>query len=188
MNDYDVDYDNSVVYFRFPMLAGKRNIRITYTAGWDGYAVGLTSYWNFNVTPTGTVDGSNGTFTLPENADELIVYADGVRVSSSHITFTAGTASFTIAAAAVPFSTIAVDYKETLASASGDPVLPAELVDVCERAVVHLFKKRDAEGKASEGFGESNITWQRGWGMDSFTIFDPEMLATIKNYRRGYHL
>lgn len=178
---YDIDYDNGMIYFDNPLPRGKRNIRITYTAGWDGYDVGVTSYWNFNVTPTGTVNGSNGDFTLPEDADELIVYADGVRLSSSNVTFTAGTDTFTIAAAAVPYSTIAVDYKETLGAATGDPTLPMELVDLCERVVVYLFKIRESEGKTSESFQESSITWR-----DS--MFTADMKATIKNYRRGYHL
>lgn len=178
---YDADFDAGLIYFDSPLPRGKRNIRITYTAGWDGYDVGVTSYWNFNVTPTGTVNGSNGDFTLPENADELVVYADGVRLASSLITFTTGTDTFTIAASSVPSTTIAVDYKETLGAASGDPVLPPELVDLCERTVIYLFKKRDSEGKQTESFQESSITWR-----DS--MFSKDDLATIKNYRRGYHL
>lgn len=178
---YDVDADTGLIHLNTTLPRGKRNIRITYTAGWDGFAVGLTSYWNFNVVPTGAVNGSNLTFTLPENADQVVVYADGVREASANVTFTAGTATFTLASGRAPYSTIAVDYKETLASASGDPVLPPELVDVCERAVIHLFKKRDSEGRSSESFQESTITWQD-------EVFTKEMLATIKNYRRGYNL
>lgn len=181
-DDYSVDYEAGLIHFPFALMKGHRNIRITYTAGWDGYAVGISSYWNFNTTPvTGDVDGVNRIFTLPENASEIVVYVDGVRESSANITFTADTDEFTLAVGRQPFSSISVDYKETIASATGDPVLPPELVDICERAVIHLFKKRDSEGKSSEGFGESSITWQ-----DS--IFDDEMLATIKNYRRGYSL
>lgn len=180
-DDYDVDYDAGVLYFQYSLPRGKRNIRITYTAGWDGFDVGITAYWNFNITPTGDVDGSNLTFTLPEDASEIIVYVDGVRESSSNITFTADTDTFTLAAGRAPFSSIAVDYKETLAAATGDPVLPPELVDVCERAVIHLFKKRDSEGRTSESFQESSIT-------RSDSIFNAEMLTTIKNYRRGYDL
>ncbi len=180
-DDYDVDTGAGLIYFDSPLPRGKRNLRITYTAGWDGYAVGLTSYWNFNVTPAGTVDGINGTFTLPVDADELVVYADGVRITGTSLTFTAGTDTFTISAGAVPFTTIAVDYKETIGDATGDAVLPAELVEVCERAVVHLFKKRESEGRTTESFQESSITWQS-------SIFDAEMLATIKNYRRGYSI
>lgn len=181
VDDYDVDYDTGLIHFPTGMPRGKRNIRITYTAGWDGYAVGISSYWNFNTTPTGTLDGSNRTFTLAENASEIVVYVDGVRESSSNITFTADTDEFTLAVGRQPYSTISVDYKETIASATGDPVLPPELVDICERAVIHLFKKRDSEGRSSEGFGESSITWEKA-------IFNDEMLATIKNYRRGYNL
>lgn len=180
-DDYDVDYDTGLIYFHYALPRGKRNIRITYTAGWDGYDVGVTSYWNFNVTPTGTVDGSNGSFTLPENADELVVYADGVRLSSSLVTFTAGTSTFTIDSGSVPSTSIAVDYKETLGSASGDPTLPMELVDLCERVVVYLFKKRENEGRTTESFAESSITWR-----DS--MFSNDDMSIIKNYRRGYHL
>jgi len=66
-------------------------------------------------------------------------------------------------------------------SASGSPALPSEVVEVCEEAVIHLFKKRQSEGRTSESFQESSITW-------SSRVLTPEMVATIKNYRRGYHL
>lgn len=180
-DDYDVDYNAGLISFPYGMPRGNRNIRITYSAGWDGYAVGINNYWNFNITPTGTVNGVNLTFTLPENASEIVVYVDGMRESSSNITFTADTYTFTLASGRAPYSSISVDYKETIVEATGDPVLPPELVDICERAVIHLFKKRDSEGRSSEGFGESSITWQD-------KVFDEEMLATIKNYRRGYNL
>jgi hypothetical protein len=56
--------------------------------------------------------------------------------------------------------------------------LPMDITEVCERAVVRAFKKRDSEGRASESFQESSITWEKD-------IFLPEDIATIKNYRRG---
>lgn len=180
-NDYDVDETAGLIPFHFILPSGTRNIRITYTAGWDGYDVSTSSLWSFNVVPTGTVNGSNATFTLPEDANELVVYADGVRVSADNVTFTSGSDSFTLAAGAVPFSTIAVDYKATPADSGSDPTLPAELVDICERVVVHLFKQRESEGKTSESFQESSITWRDN-------LFTAEMRAAIKNYRRGYHL
>lgn len=176
---YDVDYDAGIIYFDSPLPRGKRNIRITYTAGWDTYTIaGVSSLWNFNVVPTGTVNGSNGTFTLPANADELIVYADGVRVLDSSVTHTAGSNSFTLAAAAVPYSSIAVDYKTENQNSGSDLTIPDDLVDVCERAVVYLFKKRESEGKTSESFQESSITWRD-------KMFSTEDLITIMNYRRG---
>lgn len=180
-DDYDVDYDTGIIYFPLGLERGKRNIRITYTAGWDGYDATFGGLWVLNTTPTGTVDGSNDSFTLAEAADEVIVYADGVRLESSLVTHTAGETTITLAASAVPYSTLAVDYKKASDITGSDPGLPEELSDVCERAVVHLFKKRESEGRSSETFQESSINWQG-------SIFDAEMLATVKNYRRGYHL
>jgi len=37
--------------------------------------------------------------------------------------------------------------------------LPAEITELCERLVTKRFKKRDAEGKQSEGFNGTNIAW-----------------------------
>lgn len=180
-NRYDVDYDAGLIYFDAALPRGKRNIRITYSAGWDGFTVGITAYWNFNVVPTGTVDGSNRTFTLPEAATELVVYVDGVRELASNVTFTSGGTSFTLAAGREPYSSIAVDYQEQVGEEGSNPTLPADLVDVCERAVVYLFKHRENEGRTSESFQESSTTWRD-------KMFTNEMIATIKNYRRGYDL
>lgn len=180
-DNYDVDYDAGIIHFPFGLYRGKRNIRITYTAGWDGYSVGINSYWNFNVTPTGAVNGSNRTFTLPENASEIVVYADGARESSDNITFTADTDEFTLASGRAPYTAISVDYKETITEAAGNPALPPELVDVCERAVIRLFKRRETDGRTTESFNESTVTYEKD-------ILNSEMLATIKNYRRGYYL
>lgn len=180
-NDYDVDESDGLIYMRYRLPVGKRNVRITYTAGWDGYDITTSSLWNFGVVPTGSVNGSNRTFTLPEDASEVLVYADGTRVQGSNITFTAGTDTFTLAAGSEPYSTITVDYKTQPADGGSDPTLPMELVDLCERLVIYLFKRRDSEGKTSESFQESSITWRDN-------MFTPDMRATIKNYRRGYHL
>jgi hypothetical protein len=104
-----------------------------------------------------------------------------MREAAANITFTAGTNTFTLAEGREPYSTIVVDFKRSVATSDADYHLPADLVDVCERAVVHLFKKRDSEGKSSESFQESSITWQSD-------VFNSEMRATINNYRRGYNL
>jgi len=179
---YDVDIENGMIHHHGVLPRGRRNLRVTYTGGFSGYSLGISNFWLFNVVPTGAVNGVNLTFTLPEAADQVIVYVDGMREIASNVTFTTGGTSFTLASGRAPFSTIAVDYKRTVGS--GDPDqsnLPADLVDVCERAVVHLFKKRESEGKKTESFQESSITWQKG-------IFDIEMLATIRNYRRGYNI
>ena len=180
-NDYDVDETAGIITFKYLLPRGQRNIRITYAAGWDGYDIAVTGLWKFNVTPTGTVNGSNRTFTLPEEASEVIVYVDGTRELASNVTFTSGGTSFTLAAGRAPYSSIAVDYKSTAADSGSDPTLPEDLVDVCERAVIHLFKKRESEGRSQESFQESSITWQG-------SVFDAEMLRTIKNYRRGYNI
>ena len=175
---YDVDEAAGIIYFDSPLPRGKRNIRITYTAGWDGYDVTTSNLWTFNATPTGTVNGSNATFTIPTASSQVIVYADGVRVDDSLVTFTSGETSFVLDASAVPYSTIAVDYKATAADSGSDPTLPAELVEVCEEVVVFLFKKRESEGKTTETFQESSITWREEW-------FTKDQKATIMNYRRG---
>lgn len=60
----------------------------------------------------------------------------------------------------------------------GTHTLPLDITEVCEKAVIRVFKKRDSEGRASESFAESSITWEKD-------VFMPEDIATIKNYRRG---
>jgi hypothetical protein len=180
-NDYVVDYDAGVVYFYNGMPRGLRNVRITYTGGYSGQSIGISSEWHFNVTPTGIVDGSNLTFTLPEEADQIIVYPDGVREQSANITHTDGTDTFTLAAGRAPTSTIAADYLATAQTTESDFVLPADLVEVAEAAVIRIFKKRQSEGRDSETFDQSSITWSK-------SVFTDEDRATIKNYRRGYNL
>lgn len=180
-DDYDLDDDAGLLYFNNPLPEGKRNIRITYTGGFSGYSIGVNNYWFFNVTPTGTVDGVNATFTIAEDATQIIVYADGVRLAASNVSFTVGTATFTILNGFQPFSSIAVDYLRENAAGDSDLYLPADLVEVCEEVVTRLFKRRDSEGRSSESFQESSITWHEN-------VFNAENLATIKNYRRGYSL
>lgn len=180
-NDYTVDEQLGVLYFYTPLPHGKQNVRITYAGGFSGYSIGVMNYWTFNIVPTGTVDGSNLTFTLPEDATELIVYADGVRVLATNYTFTAGANTFTFDAGQAPYSSIAVDYLPEIANADSEQWLPADLVEVCEEVVVRLFKRRDSEGRSSESFQESSITWTEN-------VYSKENLATIKNYRRGYYL
>lgn len=179
---YDVDLSVGALVFRGFMPAGFRNIRVTYVGGYSGFTLGINNIWVFNTDPaSGAVNGVNTTFTLPEAADQVIVYADGTRLASANVSFTAGGTSFSILNNLQPFSSIAVDYLKSAPAEESDYNLPADLVDVCERAVVYLFKSRDNEGKTSESFQESSITWR-----DS--IFNAEMRATIKNYRRGYSL
>lgn len=180
-DEYHVDLEAGMVHFPLGMPRGFRNVRVTYTGGFSGYSIGINNFWFFNVTPTGAVNGSNLAFTLPEDATQVIVYADGLREAAANVTFVAGSSSFTLAAGRAPSSTIAVDYLRENAAEDSDLYLPADLVEVCEEAVVRIFKRRESEGRASETFGESSITWNK-------SIFTSDDLATIRNYRRGYEL
>jgi len=178
---YFTDMESGVVRFPGGMPSGTQNIRVTYTGGFSGYSIGVNNFWFFNVTPTGAVNGSNLTFTLPEEADEIIVYPDGIREAAANITFVAGTDTFTLAAGRAPSTTISVDYLRTNAADDSGAYLPADVVEVCEVAVSRIFKRRDSEGRAEESFQESSVTWNRN-------AFSDEDLATIRNYRRGYYL
>lgn len=180
-DDYDVNLFSGIIRFRSAMAGGFQNIRVTYTGGFSGYSIGVNNFWFFNVTPTGTVNGVNATFTLPEDATQIIVYSDGVRLAAANVTFTPGAATFTITNGFQPFSSVAVDYLRENAADDGDYYLPEEIVEICEEAVVRIFKRRDSEGRASETFQESSITWNK-------SIFSDEDRAAIKNYRRGYNL
>lgn len=180
-DDYHVDLAAGIVHFPHGLPAGFQNVRVTYTGGYSGYSIGVNNFWFFNVTPTGTVDGSNRTFTLPEDATQVIVYADGLREAAANVTFTEGDDEFTLAAGRAPTSTIAVDYLRENAADDSDYYLPADLVEVCEKVVVRTFKKREAEGRSSETFQESSVTWERD-------VFTAEDLRTIRNYRRGYYI
>lgn len=180
-DDYFTDLEAGIITFPSGLPSGFRNIRVTYTGGFSGYSIGVNNFWLFNVVPTGNVNGTNRTFTLPEDATQVIVYADGLREAASNVTFTEGTDSFTLAVGRAPSSTIAVDYLRENAAEDADVYLPEDLVETCEEAVVRLFKRRDSEGRTSETFQESSITWSR-------TVFTSEDLATIRNYRRGYYV
>lgn len=182
-DDYDVDMEAGIVYFHHGMPCGRRNIRATYTAGYNGFSLGTLSSWVFNALPTGAVNGVNLTFTLPTDCEEIIVYADGMRELASNYTFTAGTDTFTFAAGRAPVSALTVDYLPSTGedSDSDDYTLPTDLVEVCEEAVCRIFKRREAEGRASETLGESTITYTEN-------VFTKENTATVKNYRRGNYL
>jgi hypothetical protein len=181
IDDYDVDLTLGILYFRW-LPRGRQNVRVTSTAGYSGYSIGINAYWVFNAVPTGTVNGVNRTFTLPVNASQIVVYADGLRVPSSSYDFTADTDTFTFNDGAQPYSTIAVDYLPSTGTVSIDnPALPMELVEVCEEVVSRIFKKRNAEGRSSETLNESTITWSK-------EVFTPENLAAVKNYRRASFL
>jgi hypothetical protein len=180
-DDYDLDEEAGLLYFRSALPRGKRNIRITYTAGFSGYSIGVNNFWFFNITPTGAVNGSNRVFTIPEDASQIIVYVDGMREASANITFTVGTATFTLAVGREPYSTIAVDYLRENAAEDSDLSLPLELVEVAEKAVIRTFKKRDSEGRTSEAFRESSTSWEKD-------VFTEEDQAIIRNFRRGYDI
>ncbi len=67
-----------------------------------------------------------------------------------------------------------IDWKNT-----NDPekhTLPSDLTDLAERMVVKLFKRREAEGKASESFDRTQITWS--------TSMADEDKAVLARYRR----
>lgn len=180
-DEYDLDADDGILYVPDGLPSGKRNIRITYTGGFSGYSIGISTLWHFNETPAGAVDGSNLTFTLPENADQIIVTADGLREAAANLTFVAGTDTFTFAAGRAPTSTIAVDFLTSSEAEEGAISLPADLVEVAEAAAIRIFKRRDSEGRTSEGFQESQITWAKG-------VFTEEDQATLRAYRRGYNI
>lgn len=180
-DDYTADLEMGVLYFNNALPEGKRNIRVTYTAGYSGYSLGINNFWFFNTTPTGTVNGVNLAFTLAEDADQIIVYVDGIREAAANITFTAGTDTFTLGAGRAPYTSIAVDYRRSVATVDSDVTLPADIVEVAEQVVTKLFKRREAEGKTTEAFQESSLTWDTGF-------FNHDQMATIKNYRRGYSI
>lgn len=180
-DEYELDTEAGLLQFPHGLPIGRRNIRVTYSGGFSGYSIGVNNFWVFNITPTGVVNGVNLTFTLPEAASQVIVYADGLREAASNVTFVAGSDSFTLAAGRAPSSTIAVDYLRENAAEDADYYLPADLVEVCEEAVVRMFKRRQSEGRSSETFQESSINWNKN-------VFTDEDVATIKNYRRGYNL
>lgn len=180
-DEYSVDLQAGLIQCRYGFPAGQRNVRITYTGGFSGYSIGVDNFWVFNITPTGTVNGSNRTFGLPEAASQVVVYPDGLREAAANVTFVDGDDEFTLAEGRAPFGTIAADYRRESQAEDADLSLPADLVEVCEKAVVKTYKRREGEGKSSETFQESSINWEKD-------VFTEEDRATIRNYRRGYSL
>lgn len=55
--------------------------------------------------------------------------------------------------------------------------LPYDISEVCERVVVKLFKKREAEGRSSETFDTSSITYDAD-------LFSKEDMSVINSYKR----
>jgi len=72
--------------------------------------------WQMDVTPTGTVNGSNLVFTLPADAEQVVVYADGMRVKGAGASYshTADSDTITFESGLQPFSTLSVDYLPTI--------------------------------------------------------------------------
>lgn len=54
--------------------------------------------------------------------------------------------------------------------------LPADLTALCERMVIRMFKRREAEGKSSESFDGASVTWD--------TKLTEEDKAVINKYTR----
>lgn len=50
--------------------------------------------------------------------------------------------------------------------------LPADLTDLSERLVVRIWKRRETEGKASEGAQGDNITWKDELGVEDKMILE----------------
>jgi len=61
-------------------------------------------------TPTGTVNGSNVTFTLAVSASQAVVYADGLRVKGGGVDYTHSGSTITFVSGSQPYSAISVDY------------------------------------------------------------------------------
>ena len=54
--------------------------------------------------------------------------------------------------------------------------LPAEISGLCERLVARRFKKRDSEGRTSDGFGGSTVTWGK--------LIEEADQSILSNYQR----
>lgn len=59
---------------------------------------------------------------------------------------------------------------------SATHTLPSDLTDLCERLVVKWFKKKDAEGKASEQYNGGSVQWDKE--------LTPEDKSTLARYKR----
>lgn len=64
----------------------------------------------------------------------------------------------------------------TNAGDSSTHTLPADLTSIAERMVIKLFKRREAEGKDSEGFNGSTVSWLK-------TLLDEDK-AVLNRYTR----
>ncbi len=117
--------------------------------------MGFNNVWHFNVTPTGRRQRFQSNVHTPRGRRPSHVYADGIREQASNVTFVVGSDTFTLAAGRAPSTTIAADYLASALTAISD-ANSSDLVELTrEKAVIRTFKKRDSEGRASEGFQES---------------------------------
>lgn len=67
--------------------------------------------WVTDYTPVEAVNGSNAVFTLPVNASQVSVYADGYRVKGNGLDYTfSSNDTITFVAGRQPFSAISIDY------------------------------------------------------------------------------
>lgn len=82
-------------------------------------------------------------------------------IQNIRVTYTAGYL--------VDFTDIYDDTKHTL---------PFDITDLCERLVIRRFKKRESEGRSSESFNNSSITWSKE--------MDEVDNAVLENYRRVF--
>lgn len=94
----------------------------------------------------GTPDVPNWTSLLPS---EYELKEDGRQGTLRLYTAIHGTNSLRI--------TYTAGY--TIGFIAGDTQLPFSVIDICERMVVHRFKKRAGEGKTNEVGAESSVTW-----------------------------
>ena len=57
--------------------------------------------------------------------------------------------------------------------------LPYDITEVCENAVIHLFKKRESHGREAETFDVSSINWQS-------SLFSKDDMEIINRYKRFF--
>lgn len=71
----------------------------------------LGNAWTYDATPTGTVDGVNKEFVIPESAQQAIIYADGVRLRGGGIDYTHHDGDkISFVEGSQPFNSISADY------------------------------------------------------------------------------
>lgn len=168
---------------RIEQMTGRRFLASTYTEelydGADAYgdkisAIVLNNAPVITLTKFEYKTGTNSSptwFELTEDDYDLnerngIIYSKG--------TFPGGRQNLRISYQAgylINFSDTSTVYNST------QHTLPYDLTEVCEEVVVRIFKRRDSDGKQSETFNASTITW-------SDRIFSAEHMVTINNYRR----